>query len=208
MPKANHSKSSTTKALEKATKDWRSAKKRERAARNALAAVVNEAVASGVMSENKVASVTAIPRMTIRKMLGKDELPTEAEAAGTDEEAVDAPSAAAPSVAAPSAAAPSFAAPSFVAVAVVEEAQAVEPVAVVADEVSSDDSDSDSGSDSDSNADSVSDAASDADATVAAVDGEPAGDEPAGDEPVAPAPAFARPVTPTWASPPSSNFTT
>lgn len=204
MPKANHSKSSTTKALEKATKDWRSAKKRERAARNALAAVVNEAVASGVMSENKVASVTAIPRMTIRKMLGKDELPTEAEAAGTDEEAVDAPSAAAPSVAAPSAAAPSFAAPSFVAVAVVEEAQAVEPVAVVADEVSSDDSDSDS----DSGSDSVSDAASDADATVAAVDGEPAGDEPAGDEPVAPAPAFARPVTPTWASPPSSNFTT
>ena len=197
MSKPNHSKSSTTKALEKATKDWRSAKKRERAARNALAAVVNEAVASGVMSENKVASVTAIPRMTIRKMLGKDELPTEAEAAGTDEEAVDAPS-----VAAPSAAAPSFAAPSFVAVAVVEEAQAVEPVAVVADEVSSDDSDSDSGSDS------VSDAASDADATVAAVDGEPAGDEPAGDEPVAPAPAFARPVTPTWASPPSSNFTT
>ncbi len=194
MPKANHSKSSTTKALEKATKDWRSAKKRERAARNALAAVVNEAVASGVMSENKVASVTAIPRMTIRKMLGKDELPTEAEAAGTDEEAA----------AAPSAAAPSFAAPSFVAVAVVEEAQAVEPVAVVADEVSSDDSDSDS----DSGSDSVSDAASDADATVAAVDGEPAGDEPAGDEPVAPAPAFARPVTPTWASPPSSNFTT
>lgn len=194
MPKANHSKSSTTKALEKATKDWRSAKKRERAARNALAAVVNEAVASGVMSENKVASVTAIPRMTIRKMLGKDELPTEAEAAGTDEEAVPAPSAAAPS----------FAAPSFVAVAVVEEAQAVEPVAVVADEVSSDDSDSDS----DSGSDSVSDAASDADATVAAVDGEPAGDEPAGDEPVAPAPAFARPVTPTWASPPSSNFTT
>lgn len=192
MPKANHSKSSTTKALEKATKDWRSAKKRERAARNALAAVVNEAVASGVMSENKVASVTAIPRMTIRKMLGKDELPTEAE--GTDEEAVDAPSVAAPS----------FAAPSFVAVAVVEEAQAVEPVAVVADEVSSDDSDSDS----DSGSDSVSDAASDADATVAAVDGEPAGDEPAGDEPVAPAPAFARPVTPTWASPPSSNFTT
>ena len=194
MPKANHSKSSTTKALEKATKDWRSAKKRERAARNALAAVVNEAVASGVMSENKVASVTAIPRMTIRKMLGKDELPTEAEAAGTDEEAA----------AAPSAAAPSFAAPSCVAVAVVEEAQAVEPVAVVADEVSSDDSDSDS----DSGSDSVSDAASDADATVAAVDGEPAGDEPAGDEPVAPAPAFARPVTPTWASPPSSNFTT
>jgi hypothetical protein len=173
MSKPNHSKSSTTKALEKATKDWRSAKKRERAARNALAAVVNEAVASGVMSENKVASVTAIPRMTIRKMLGKDELPTEAEAVGTDEEAVDAPS---------------VDAPSFVAVAVVSEAQAVEPVAVVTDEVAADDSD--------------------ADATVAAEDGEPAGDEPAGDEPAAPAPAFASPVTPTWASPPSSNFTT
>jgi hypothetical protein len=77
MPKAHHSKSSTTKALEKATKDWRSAKKRERAARNALAAIVNEAVASGVMSENKVASVTAIPRMTIRKMLGKDDVAAE-----------------------------------------------------------------------------------------------------------------------------------
>lgn len=73
MAKAINSKSSATKALEKATKDWRSAKKRERAARNALAAIVNEAVSSGVMSENKVASVTAIPRMTIRKMLGKDD---------------------------------------------------------------------------------------------------------------------------------------
>ena len=72
-----YSKNSTTKALEKATKDWRSAKKRERAARNALAAIVNEAVASGVMSENKVASVTAIPRMTIRKMLGKDDAAAE-----------------------------------------------------------------------------------------------------------------------------------
>ena len=78
MSKSNHSKSSTTKALEKATKEWRSAKKRERAARNALAAIVNEAVASGVMSENKVASVTEIPRMTIRKMLGKDEAVSEA----------------------------------------------------------------------------------------------------------------------------------
>ena len=83
MPKAHHSKSSATKALEKATKDWRSAKKRERAARNTLAAIVNEAVASGVMSENKVASVTAIPRMTIRKMLGKDD--AAAEATVTDE---------------------------------------------------------------------------------------------------------------------------
>ena len=82
MSKPNSSKNSSTKALEKSleksTKDWRSAKKRERAARNALAAIVNEAVGSGVMSENKVASITAIPRMTIRKMLGKDDLPAEA----------------------------------------------------------------------------------------------------------------------------------
>ena len=91
MPKSNHSKSSTTKALEKATKDWRSAKKRERAARNALAAIVNEAVASGVMSENKVASITEIPRMTIRKMLGKDEPTGEAPAA--DEPTGEAPAA-------------------------------------------------------------------------------------------------------------------
>lgn len=58
-------------ALEKATKQWRAAKKSERAARDALASVVSEVVASGQMSEHKVARVTAIPRMTIRKMLGK-----------------------------------------------------------------------------------------------------------------------------------------
>ena len=70
MSKPNRSKSSTTKTLKKttktlkkatktlkkATKDWRSAKKRKRVARNALAAIVNKAVGSGVMSENKVAA--------------------------------------------------------------------------------------------------------------------------------------------------------
>lgn len=165
MSKPNNSKNSstkalekTTKALEKATKDWRSAKKRERAARNALAGIVNEAVGSGVMSENKVASTTAIPRMTIRKMLGKDELP--AEAAATDEPTVDASS--------------------FVAVAVVEEAQTVEADSVVADEPTADETDADETDDG-------------------AADGTDAGVQSL---------AFARPVTPTWASPPSSTFTT
>ena len=65
-------KSETSRALEKATKDWRAAKKRERAARDALAAIVVEVVRSGALSENKVAAVTESPRMTIRKMLGKD----------------------------------------------------------------------------------------------------------------------------------------
>ena len=162
MSKPNSSKNSSTKALEKSleksTKDWRSAKKRERAARNALAAIVNEAVGSGVMSENKVASITAIPRMTIRKMLGKDDLP--AEAAATDEPTVDAPS--------------------FVAVAVVEEAQTVESDSVVADEPTADD---------------------------AVAEGTDAGAAD-GTDPGAQVLALARPVTPTWASPPSSTFTT
>lgn len=65
------SKAEAGKALEKATKDWRAAKKRERAARDALAAVVAETVHGGFLNENKAAKVTAIPRMTIRKMLGK-----------------------------------------------------------------------------------------------------------------------------------------
>ncbi len=74
MPKPTaQAKSDASKALEKATKDWRAAKKRERAARDALAAVVASTVHDGVLTENKVASVTAIPRMTIRKMLGKDD---------------------------------------------------------------------------------------------------------------------------------------
>ena len=60
-----------TAALEKATKAWREAKKSERAARDALAAVVAASVTSGLLNENKVAKLTDIPRMTIRKMLGK-----------------------------------------------------------------------------------------------------------------------------------------
>ena len=172
MSKPNSSKNSSTKALEKslekATKDWRSAKKRERAARNALAAIVNEAVGSGVMSENKVASVTAIPRMTIRKMLGKDDLP--AEAAATDEPTVDAPS--------------------FVAVAVVEEAQTVESDSVVADEPTTDSLVADEPTADDAVAEGTDAGAAD------------------GTDPGAQVLALARPVTPTWASPPSSTFTT
>jgi len=65
-------KSQAEKALKRATKDWRAAKKKERAARDELATLVRLLVDSGVLSENKVASLTDIPRMTIRKMLGKD----------------------------------------------------------------------------------------------------------------------------------------
>ena len=61
-----------TAALEKAAKQWRAAKREERAARDALAAVVSEVVAKGILNENKVSRLTEIPRMTIRKMLGKD----------------------------------------------------------------------------------------------------------------------------------------
>ena len=60
-----------TAAVEKAAKTWKAAKKDERAARDALAAVVADVVASGQLNESKVAKLTAIPRMTIRKMLGK-----------------------------------------------------------------------------------------------------------------------------------------
>jgi DNA invertase Pin-like site-specific DNA recombinase len=66
-----HQKAAAAKALTKATKEWRAAKKKERAARDALAEVVVSTVKSGVLNENKVAQVTDIPRMTIRKMLGK-----------------------------------------------------------------------------------------------------------------------------------------
>ena len=179
MSKPNHSKSSTTKALEKATKalekatkDWRSAKKRERAARNALAAIVNEAVGSGVMSENKVASITAIPRMTIRKMLGKDDLP--AGAAATDETTVDEQSS-------------------------VEGDPAVELAVIVTDEVAVHETD-------DHVTDAVETDAVETDADKA--DADNADDEPAETGPSVAAPVFARPVTPTWASPPSSTFTT
>jgi len=59
-------------ALTDATKDWKAAKKAERAARDRLAALVTEAVHAGLLSESRAARVTAIPRMTIRKMLGKE----------------------------------------------------------------------------------------------------------------------------------------
>jgi hypothetical protein len=59
-------------ALEKATKQWRAAKKSERAARDALAGLVAEVVDAGLLTENKVSRLTEIPRMTIRKMLGKN----------------------------------------------------------------------------------------------------------------------------------------
>lgn len=65
-------KAQAEKALKRATKDWRAAKKRERAARDELAVLVRQLVEQGILSENKVASLTDIPRMTIRKMLGKD----------------------------------------------------------------------------------------------------------------------------------------
>ena len=61
-----------TAALEKATKQWRAAKKSERAARDTLASVVSDVVDSGVLNENKVSRLTEIPRMTIRKILGKN----------------------------------------------------------------------------------------------------------------------------------------
>jgi len=61
------------KALKRAAKNWRSAKKKERASREELAELVRHMVELGVLSENKVANLTDIPRMTIRKMLGKDQ---------------------------------------------------------------------------------------------------------------------------------------
>jgi class 3 adenylate cyclase len=60
-----------TAQLDRATKQWRTAKKHERDARDALALIVVDVVGSGTLSENKVSRLTEIPRMTIRKMLGK-----------------------------------------------------------------------------------------------------------------------------------------
>lgn len=60
-----------SKALTKATKDWRAAKKKERAARDSLASLVVAIVKTGALTESKIAQITDIPRMTIRKMLGK-----------------------------------------------------------------------------------------------------------------------------------------
>lgn len=59
-------------ALEEAVQRWRAARKRERGERDALARLVRQIVRDDLMSENKVATLTEIPRMTIRKMLGKD----------------------------------------------------------------------------------------------------------------------------------------
>lgn len=66
------SSATTEKELLAAAKSWKAAKKAERARRDALARVVVAAVKQGVVSENKVSTLTGIPRMTIRKMLGKD----------------------------------------------------------------------------------------------------------------------------------------
>ena len=57
--------------IEKAAKEWRAAKKAERASRESFAALVQEHVDSELLSENKISTGTGIPRMTIRKMLGK-----------------------------------------------------------------------------------------------------------------------------------------
>lgn len=57
--------------IEAAAKDWQIAKKQERAHRDQLASLVREHVDSELLSENKISTVTGIPRMTIRKMLGK-----------------------------------------------------------------------------------------------------------------------------------------
>jgi uncharacterized protein YfkK (UPF0435 family) len=65
-------KADAAKALEKATKEWRTAKKKERAARDKLALVVQASVEAEILSESKISQITDIPRMTIRKMLGKD----------------------------------------------------------------------------------------------------------------------------------------
>jgi DNA invertase Pin-like site-specific DNA recombinase len=58
--------------LERSTKQWRAAKKKERAARDELAQLVQNTVDAEILSESKIAQITDIPRMTIRKMLGKD----------------------------------------------------------------------------------------------------------------------------------------
>jgi len=68
---ASSDKDAATKAVVKAAADWKAAKKRERASRDALAALVCKYVANQVLTENKIAQSTEIPRMTIRKMLGK-----------------------------------------------------------------------------------------------------------------------------------------
>lgn len=66
------SEAAARKALEKATKEWRLAKKDERDARDEVARIVVDAVKAGLVTENKASKITDIPRMTIRKMLGKN----------------------------------------------------------------------------------------------------------------------------------------
>ncbi len=65
------SKSDAERDLKHATKQWRKAMARERATRDALAGLVNEVVGNHTLTEHRVATLTDIPRMTIRKMLGK-----------------------------------------------------------------------------------------------------------------------------------------
>lgn len=66
------SEAAARKALEKATKEWRLAKKDERDARDEVARIVVDAVKAGLVTENRASKITDIPRMTIRKMLGKN----------------------------------------------------------------------------------------------------------------------------------------
>lgn len=71
-PEVAAAKSAALETIGAAAQEWRAAKKAERSARQRLAGLVNEAVQAGIVSENKIAKSTEIPRMTIRKMLGKD----------------------------------------------------------------------------------------------------------------------------------------
>jgi len=71
-PKDKDSAKAAQQRLERATDQWRAAKKKERAARDDLAVVVRATVRAGHMTESKIATQTGIPRMTIRKMLGKE----------------------------------------------------------------------------------------------------------------------------------------
>lgn len=72
MTKSPHpKKQAALSEIEAAAREWQAAKKKERAHRNALAALVKGHVDSEVLSENKISTATGIPRMTIRKMVGK-----------------------------------------------------------------------------------------------------------------------------------------
>lgn len=62
---------SAKKQIAKAAEHWKAAKVEERAAREQLADLVRSAVADEALTENKISKMTDIPRMTIRKMLGK-----------------------------------------------------------------------------------------------------------------------------------------